>query len=171
MRRSGCIARIAGSMNPQLRKWPMVAGSAWTSFCTRRASSAGGNALRVNTAELLDVGERRVAQPADVAARIDHLVAALEHLAPRGARMRHGAHRLAALPDAFLRPGDELCYFRMLEVAELADGAGEVVRPDEEHVDALHRGDRPDVVDRPRRFDLADDQELVGRRLFVLWRV
>src|SRR5580765_4798381 len=106
MRKSGCMARIAGSMKPQLRKWPMVAGSACTSFCTRRASSAGGNALRVNTAELLDVGERGVAQPADVASRIDHLITALEHLAPGGARMRHRAHRLTTLPDTFLGAGD-----------------------------------------------------------------
>src|SRR4051812_27564911 len=170
MRTSGCMARIAGSMNPQLRKWPMVAGSACSSLSTSRASSAGGSALRVNTAELLYVGERGVAQPADVAARVDHLITALEHLAPGGAGMRHGAHRLAALPDAFLRPGDELCDFRVLEVAELADRAGEVVRADEEHIDTLHRGDCPNVVHRLRRFDLADDEELVGRGLAVVGR-
>src|ERR671936_289564 len=102
MRTSACMARIAGSMKPQFRKWPMVAGSARTSFCSRRASSDAGRALRVNTAELLDVGERAVAQAPDVAAGIDHVIAALEHLAPGRARMRHGAHRLAALLDAFL---------------------------------------------------------------------
>src|SRR4051812_41118901 len=119
----------------------MVAGSACTSLCTRRESSAGGNALRVNTAELLHLGERGVAQPADVASRIDHLVTALEHLAPGSARMRHRAHRLAALPYAFLRPADQLRDFRVLEIAELPHSAGEVVGPDEQHVHTRHRGD------------------------------
>src|SRR5260221_696409 len=92
MRRSGCMARIAGSMKPQLRKWPMVAGSALTSFWTRRASREEGRGLRVNTAELLDVGERAIAQPADIAAGVDHVIAALEHLAPGGAGRRHADH-------------------------------------------------------------------------------
>src|SRR5438045_2906070 len=157
MRTSGCWARIAGSMNPQLRKWPMVAGSARTSFCTRRVSSEEGSGLRVNTAELLHVGERAVAQPADIAAGVDHVVAALEHLAPGRAGMRHGAHRLAALLYAFLGARDQLRHFGMLEVAELADGAGKIVRADEEDVDAVDRSDRLDVLDRLGRFDLADD--------------
>src|SRR5260221_9711942 len=171
MRRSGCMARIAGSMKPQLRKWPMVAGSALTSFWTRRASREEGRGLRVNTAELLDVGERAIAQPADIAAGVDHVIAALEHLAPGGAGMRHAAHRLAALPDAFLGARDELRDLGMLQIAELSHGAGEIVRADEEHVDALDRGDRRDVLDRPGRLDLADDEELIRRRLAVLRRM
>src|SRR5258706_4668878 len=171
MRRSGCMARIAGSMKPQLRKWPMVAGSALTSFWTRRASREEGRGLRVNTAELLDVGERAVAQPADIAAGVDHVIAALDHLAPGGAGMRHAAHRLAALPDAFLGARDELRDFGMLEIAKLSHGAGEIVRADEEHVDALDRGDRRDVLDRPGRLDLADDEKLIRRRLAVLRRM
>src|SRR5881394_2754090 len=167
MRTSGCWARIAGSMNPQLRKWPMVAGSARTSFCTRRVSSEEGSGLRVNTAELLHVGERAVAQPADIAAGVEHVVAPLEHLAPRRAGMRYGAHRLAALPYALLGARDQLRHFGMLQVAELADGAGEVVWPDEEDVDTVDRGDRLHVVHGFRRLDLADDEELVGRRLAV----
>src|SRR3981189_300588 len=102
MRTSGCMARIAGSMKPQLRKWPMVAGSARTSFWTRRGSSGEGRGLRVNIAKFLHIGERAVAQAADVAAGVDHVVAALEHLAPGGAGMRHRAHRLFAPSDAFL---------------------------------------------------------------------
>src|SRR5258705_2911111 len=139
MRTSDCIARIAGSMKPQLRKWPMVAGSALTSFWTRRESSGEGRGLRVNTAKLLHIGERAVAQAPDIAAGIDHVIAALKHLAPGRARMRHGAHRLAALLDACLGARDELRHFRVLQVAELADGAREVVRPDEQHVDAVER--------------------------------
>src|SRR5687768_18221510 len=108
MRTSDCIARIAGSMKPELRKWPIVAGSAFSNLATRLASSCGGSLLRVNTAELLYIGERGVAQPPDVAAGVDHVIAALEHLAPRGAGMRHGAHRLAAFADAFLGARDEL---------------------------------------------------------------
>src|SRR5438128_1150981 len=168
MRTSGCMARIAGSMKPQLRKWPVVAGFAGTSFWTRRASSWEGSGLRVNTAKLLHVGERAIAQAADVAAGVDHVVAALEHLAPGGAGMRHGAHRLAALPYAFLGARDQLRHLRVLEIAELADGAGKIVRPDEEHVDAVDRGDRLDVLDRFGRLDLADDEELVGCRVAVL---
>src|SRR5438128_4905983 len=168
MRTSGCMARIAGSMKPQLRKWPMVAGSARTSFWTRRASSWEGSGLRVNTAKLLHVGERAIAQAADVAAGVDHVVAALEHLAPGGAGVRHGAHRLAALPYAFLGAPDELRHLRVLEIAELADGAGKIVRPDEQHVDAVDRGDRGHVLDRLGRLDLADDQQLIGCRLAVL---
>src|SRR2546421_341199 len=170
MRTSLCMARIAGSMKPQLRKWPMVAGSAWSSLSTSRASSAGGRALRVNTAELLDVGERGVAQPPDVAAGIDHLVAALEHLAPGRARVGHRAHRLAALLDAFLGARDQPRHLRVLEIAELPHAAGEIVRTDEQHVDARHRRDRLDVLDRLGRLDLADDKKLIGRRLFVLRR-
>src|SRR5919108_260316 len=82
IRTSDCIARIAGSMKPQLRKCPMVAGSALLNLLTSSEGKASGSALSVNTAELLDVGERAVAQPADVAPRIDHVVAALEHVAP-----------------------------------------------------------------------------------------
>src|SRR5258708_22698721 len=171
MRTSDCMARSAGSMKPQVRKWPMVAGSALTSLATRRASSADGSGLRVNTAKLLDVGERAVAQPADIAAGVDHVIAALEHLAPGGAGMRHAAHRLAALPDAFLGARDELRDFGMLEIAKLSHGAGEIVRADEEHVDALDRGDRRDVLDRPGRLDLADDEKLIRRRLAVLRRM
>src|SRR5207247_3135387 len=167
MRRSDCMARIAGSMKPQLRKWPMVAGSARTSFWTRRASIWEGRGLRVNTAKLLDVGERAIAQPPDVAAGVDHVVTALEHLAPGAAWMRHGAHRLAALPDAFLGARDQLRHLRVLEIAELADGAGKIVRPDEEYVDAVDRGDRLDVLDRFGRLDLADDQQLIRRRLLI----
>src|SRR5438128_727131 len=168
MRTSGCMARIAGSMKPQLRKWPMVAGSARTSFWTRRASSWGGSGLRVNTAKLLDVGERAIAQPPDVAAGVDHVVAALEHLAPGRAGMRHRAHRLTAFPDAFLGARDQLLHLGVLEITELADGAGKIVRPDEEHIDAVDRGDRLHVLYRLGRLDLADDQELVGCRLAVL---
>src|SRR5438045_6032148 len=157
MRRSGCMARIAGSMKPQLRKWPMVAGSARTSFCTRRASIWAGRGLRVNTAELLDVGERTVAQPPDVAAGIDHVIAALEHLAPGGAGMRHGAHRLAAFPDAFLGARDQARHLGMLQISQLADRARQIVRADEEHVDAIHRGDGLHIVHRLRRLDLTDD--------------
>src|SRR5512134_2692872 len=158
MRTSDCIARMPGSMKPQLRKWPMVAGSARTSFWTKLFSSKAGSALRVNTAELLHVGERGIAQAADIAAGVDHVVAALEHLAPGGAGVGHGAHRLAAALDRFLGAGDELRHLRMLQVAELAHRAGKVVRADEDHVDALDRGDGADVVDRLGRLDLADDQ-------------
>src|SRR5437660_7041095 len=94
MRTSDCMARIAGSMKPQLRKWPMVAGSARSSFWTRRVSIWEGSGLRVNIAKFFHLGERAVAQAPDVAACIDHVVAALEHLAPGRPRMRHGAHRL-----------------------------------------------------------------------------
>src|SRR5207253_722901 len=167
MRTSDCMARIAGSMKPQLRKWPMVAGSARTSFWTRRASSEEGRGLRVNIAKFLHIGERAVAQAPDVAAGIDHVIAALEHLAPGDAGMRHRAHRLAALLDAFFGARNEPRHLGMLEIAELADGAREIVRADEEHVDAVDRGDRRDVLHRYRRLDLADDQELIGRRLLV----
>src|SRR2546423_89845 len=149
----------------------MVAGSACSSLSMSRASSPGGSALRVNTAELLDVGERGVAQPADVAAGIDHLVATLEHLAPGRAGMRHGAHRLAAAPNRVLGAADQLCHLGMLEVAEVPNGAREIVRTDEQHVDALDGRDALDVLDRLGRFDLADDEKLIGRRLFVLWSV
>src|SRR2546430_2309622 len=168
MRTSACIARIAGSMKPQLRKWPMVAGSARASFATRRASSRSGSGLTVNTAELLDVGERAVAQPADVAPRIDHVVAALEHVAPGAAWMRHRAHRLAATLDGFLGARDEPRDLRVLEIAELAHRTGEVVRPDEEHVHALDGGDGVDVLHRARGFDLADDEQLIGHRFAVI---
>src|SRR5438552_2278534 len=149
----------------------MVAGSALTNLLTRRASIWEGSGLRVNTAKLLDVGERAIAQPPDVAAGVDHVVAALEHLAPGRAGMRHGTHRLAAFPDAFLGARDQLRHLRVFEVAELADGAGKIVRPDEEHVDAVDRGDRLDVLDRLGRLDLADDEELIRRRLAVLRRM
>src|SRR5687767_3342327 len=139
MRTSGCMARIAGSMKPVLRKWPMVAGSAFINFATRLASRDGGRLFRVNTAELLDVGERRVAQTPDVAACVDHVVATLEHLAPGRAGMRHRAHRLAALPDRFLGARNELRDLGVLELAELAHRPGKVVRPDEENVDAVDR--------------------------------
>src|SRR5207237_7496837 len=89
MRTSGCMARIPGSMKPQLRKWPIVAGSALTSFCSRLGSRRGGKALRVNTAKLLHFGARTVAQTADVAAGVGHVVAALEHLAPADPGMPH----------------------------------------------------------------------------------
>src|SRR5256885_16988265 len=149
----------------------MVAGSACSSLSMSRASRPGGSALRVNTAELLDVGERGVAQPPDVAAGIDHLVATLEHLAPGRAGMRHGAHRLAAPPNRLLGAADQLCHLRMLEVAEVPHGAREIVRTDEQHVDALHGRAALDVLDRLVRFDLADDEKLIGRGLFVLWSV
>src|SRR5690242_5818907 len=160
MRTSACMARIAGSMKPQLRKWPMVAGSARTSFATSRESSTAGSALRVNTAELLDVGKRAVAQPADVAAGVDHVIATLEHLAPRGAGMRHRAHGLAAAPDAFFGARDEPRDLGVLELAQLSHGAREVMRPDEHHVHALYGGNRLDVLHRARRFDLADNEQL-----------
>src|SRR5687767_3152048 len=48
MRTSDCIARTPGSMKPQLRKWPIVAGSALTSLATSFASSAGGSGWRLN---------------------------------------------------------------------------------------------------------------------------
>src|ERR1700741_1644604 len=137
----------------------MVAGSARTSFCTRRESSCEGRGLRVNTAKLLHIGQRAVAQAPDVAAGVDHVVAALEHLAPRRAGMRHGPHRLATALDSLLRAGDQPGYLRMLQVAELADGAGEVVRADEQDVDTFDAGDGLDGLHRLRRLDLADDEE------------
>src|SRR5919198_1604304 len=118
IRMSGCMARIAGSMKPQLRKWPMVAGSAFTSLATSWGDKAAGSGLRVNTAKLLHVGERAVAQAPDVAARVDHVVAALEHVAPGRAWMRHGAHRLAAAFDSLFGPRDQPGDVGMLEVAE-----------------------------------------------------
>src|SRR5688572_8427886 len=169
MRTSDCIARIAGSMKPVFRKWPMVAGSAFSNFATSCASSGGGRLFRVNTTELLDIGERRVAQTPDVAPRVDHVVAALEHLAPGGAGMRHGAHRLPAFPDRFLGVRDQFRDFRVLKVAELPDGTREIVRTDEEDVDAFDRRDRADVLDRFRRLDLHHDQQLV-RRLALVFR-
>src|SRR3990170_6889666 len=159
MRTSDCMARMPGSMKPQLRKWPMVAGSAFTSLAINPWSRPGGKGLRVNTAELLHVGQRGIAQAADIAAGVDHVVAALEHLAPGGARMRHRAHRLAAAPDRFFGARDELRHFRVLELAQLADRAGQVVRADEDYVDAVDRGDGADVVDRLRRLDLRHDQQ------------
>src|SRR5687768_2648376 len=123
MRTSGCIARIAGSMNPQLRKWPIVAGSAFTNFSINEDGNVGGSLLRVNTAELLYLGERGVAQSPDVAPRVDHVIAALEHFAPGRARMRHRAHRLAAALDALLGARDQLRHFGMLEIAELPHAA------------------------------------------------
>src|SRR5688572_26226789 len=168
MRTSGCIARIIGSMKPQFRKWPIVAGSARTSVSKRLLSRPGGSGLRVNIAKLLHVRERAVTQAADIAARVDHVIAALKHLAPSHPGVRHGAHGLAAALDALLGAGDQPRHLRMLEVAELADRAGKVVRADEQHVNAVDRGDRVDVVDRLRRFDLADDHELAGRSLAVL---
>src|SRR5918992_658473 len=115
MRTSGCIARIPGSMKPELRKWPMVAGSALTNFSTNAAGSVEGSLLRVNTAELLDLGEGGVAQPPDIAAGVDHVIAALEHLAPRRGRVGHRAHGLAAALDAFLGARDQPRHLGMLE--------------------------------------------------------
>src|SRR5689334_3286745 len=48
MRRSDCIARIPGSMNPQSRKCPIVAGSARTSFWTSAGLIWGGRGFSVN---------------------------------------------------------------------------------------------------------------------------
>lgn len=69
--------------------------------------------------------------------------------------MRHGAHRPAHGPDARLGMRDEPRDLRMLEVTRLTDGRGEVERADEHQVDALDGGDLVDVLDRPRRLDLA----------------
>src|SRR6185503_10355624 len=76
----------------------------------------------VERAELLDIHEGAVAQPRDVAAGVHELIAALEHVLPREAGMRHRAHRHAGALDPLFGAGDQRRHLRVPDVAHLTDG-------------------------------------------------
>src|SRR5258706_14139324 len=89
----------------------------------------------------LDFGERALADEQHVGRCHDQVVAVVEHLLRGAARERDAAELAAGRLGGRLGTRDQRHHLRILDVAELADAAGEIVRPDEQHVDAVDRGD------------------------------
>src|SRR5437660_12698109 len=98
------VASAASTADPPARKIAVPAaaakGSGQTTIRFDMALDSARSGLAIKRAKLPHVGERAVAQPRDVAARVHELIPAREHVLPRAARMRNRAHRSARSSDA-----------------------------------------------------------------------